>query len=144
VQWRAPVSSGGLPRPAGDRVPSALRSPALHLPRSIPHPPTSRPTPPTPASHDCCPLSNGVGCADNAHCCPGDKPVCDTAQGVCWSEDGKESAPWVSKDPATLASSPEEILAPAAAAAEAGEGRGVSRRRSGGGDMKAGGLSVQV
>lgn len=50
--------------------------------------------------HDCCPLRHGVGCADNAHCCPHDAPVCDTAQGVCTSEDGTKSLPWTLKEPA--------------------------------------------
>ena len=54
--------------------------------------------------HDCCPVENGVGCADNAHCCPADKPVCDTAAGLCWSQDGKESVAWIGKEPAKVAS----------------------------------------
>ena len=113
--------------------------------------------------HDCCPVENGVGCADNAHCCPGDKPVCDTAAGLCWSADGKESAPWISKEPAKYASSAEEVLAAAAAeraaaehaaaeaeaAAEAAEaaalgaarGAGVWRHRDG---FKPSGLRAEV
>ncbi|GBF89704.1 cysteine endopeptidase [Raphidocelis subcapitata] len=80
--------------------------------------------------HDCCPVENGASCPDNEHCCPADMPVCDTAQGLCWSEDGKTSSPWISKTPAQMASTPEEILAAAAeeAAAEDAARRGGVRR----------------
>jgi hypothetical protein len=44
-----------------------------------------------------------VGCADNQHCCPHDAPVCDTARGVCTSEDGAKSVPWTTKTPAQYA-----------------------------------------
>jgi C1A family cysteine protease len=54
--------------------------------------------------HDCCPLANGVGCADNHHCCPSDLPMCDTQSGTCYSQDGSKSAPWTSKDPAEMVS----------------------------------------
>jgi hypothetical protein len=34
--------------------------------------------------HDCCPHPRGVdSCGDGAHCCPGDRPVCDPGRGVC-------------------------------------------------------------
>ncbi|KAI8476710.1 MAG: hypothetical protein J3K34DRAFT_516293 [Monoraphidium minutum] len=103
--------------------------------------------------HDCCPLENGVGCGDNAHCCPGDKPVCDTAQGLCWSEDGRSSAPWTPKAPAKAASPADEILAPSIADMRAAAQqqqqqqqqqpeRVVSRRQ--GDAMKAGGLDGGV
>lgn len=46
-------------------------------------------------------MRHGVGCADNAHCCPHDAPICDTDQGVCTSEDGKKSVPWTTKVPAS-------------------------------------------
>jgi hypothetical protein len=57
-------------------------------------------------------------------------PVCDTAQGLCWSEDGKTSSQWISKTPAQYASGADEILAAAAeaAAAEDAARSGVLRR----------------
>ncbi|KIZ07484.1 hypothetical protein MNEG_0471 [Monoraphidium neglectum] len=88
--------------------------------------------------HDCCPVENGVGCADNEHCCPGEQPVCDTAQGLCYSEDGKTSSTWISKSPAKAAATNEEILA--AAAAEDTARRGMVRR-DGAGHMKPQGLA---
>lgn len=51
--------------------------------------------------HDCCPLRHGVGCADNAHCCPHDAPVCDTNTGTCSSEDGSKTVTWTEKNPAS-------------------------------------------
>lgn len=51
--------------------------------------------------HDCCPLRHGVGCADNAHCCPHDAPICDTDKGVCTSEDGTKTVEWTEKKPAS-------------------------------------------
>lgn len=47
--------------------------------------------------HDCCPLENGVSCDDNAHCCPGTAPVCDSQRQMCVSEDGKTTVPWADK-----------------------------------------------
>jgi hypothetical protein len=59
--------------------------------------------------HDCCPHPRGVdSCGDGAHCCPGDRPVCDPGRGVCVRDaaqarlrNGDEGAvPWLSKVPA--------------------------------------------
>lgn len=59
--------------------------------------------------HDCCPHPRGVdSCGDGAHCCPGDRPVCDPGRGVCVRDPaqarlkgGDEGAvPWLSKVPA--------------------------------------------
>lgn len=62
--------------------------------------------------------------------CPGDKPVCDTGSGTCFSSDGKTSTPWISKDPAQYASTAEDIMAAAAAQAvqEDIERAGIVRR----------------
>jgi hypothetical protein len=98
--------------------------------------------------HDCCPLEGGVGCGDNLHCCPGDKPVCDTAQGACFSADGKTSAPWVAKGPAKAATLLDEILASAAASASAAvsgaDEAHALRRRRGDSALKPQGLSIEV
>jgi C1A family cysteine protease len=64
--------------------------------------------------HDCCPHPSGVdSCGDGAHCCPGDRPVCDPGRGVCTRApaggegeggvggDGHDDAvPWLTKAPA--------------------------------------------
>jgi cathepsin L len=68
--------------------------------------------------HDCCPHPSGVdSCGDGAHCCPGDRPVCDPGRGVCVRDEaGKRAArraageggadgddgavPWLTKMPA--------------------------------------------
>jgi len=63
--------------------------------------------------HDCCPHPGGVdSCGDGAHCCPGDRPVCDPGRGVCLPEaaaaaggadgggGGNGAVPWLTKLPA--------------------------------------------
>lgn len=72
--------------------------------------------------------------------------MCDTAQGLCYSQDGKTSSPWIPKDPAKAASTAQDILAAAAGAAgrveEAADEAMVRARmtKRGGSPMKAGGL----
>lgn len=82
-------------------------------------------------------MRHAASCADNMHCCPGDMPVCDTQQGMCTSEDGTKSAPWVPKTTAVLAEGVTEQQLAEAAAAEAYERahslfRGLTLRQEGG------------
>jgi len=47
----------------------------------------------------CCPLVNAVCCDDHEHCCPEDRPVCDTYAGRCLQKMGtfENSVPWSTK-----------------------------------------------
>ena len=69
--------------------------------------------------------------------CPGDQPVCDTAQGMCFSADGKTSSKWISKNPAQASSSAEDILASARGGMDAATAERMVKRGGASGPMKA-------